>query len=125
MGCSIGRFWLVTNGERTYAIRPPSAIAGIARSAAAEARDSVVVQRVKRGPLIPGPGADQWAPGDATGRTARLDRREHRETGTRRSCTALLWLRRLLPWQETCGHARPHPTENRRGRNPSSSSRPN
>ena len=41
MGCSSGRFWLVTNGDRTYAIRPPSAIAGIARSAAAEARDAL------------------------------------------------------------------------------------
>src|SRR5215217_7430038 len=38
-------------------MRPPIAIAGIARRAAADRRDTVFVQRGKRGPLIPGPGA--------------------------------------------------------------------
>src|SRR5215217_1756616 len=38
-------------------MRPPIAMAGIARWVAADSRDTVFVQRGKRGPLIPGPGA--------------------------------------------------------------------
>jgi hypothetical protein len=58
----------VPYGERMYAIRPPMAIAGTARRPAAENRETVFVQRGKRGPLIPGPGASSGLQRDATGR---------------------------------------------------------